>query len=109
MGKIFPRRSALHKTIGQERKGGKAYEKAVNEIHETWLQPVSVTAANKRLGAQSNRARPPGIERVKTRKVYYISMPNVALFVPIKLGLCLAAGLNRAQQPVIASTVCSHE
>src|SRR5260370_29994014 len=109
MEKIFPMTRAWQKLIGQDQKGGKAYEKSINKIQKTWLQPASVTAANKRLGAQGNPARPPGIEGVKTRKVYYISMRNVALFVPLNVGLLLAAGLNRAQQPLKASSVESHE
>ncbi len=100
---------ALHKPIRQEQKSGKAHEKAINEIHETWLRPVSVAAVNKRLGAQGNPARPPGIEGVETGKVYYISMRNVALFIPLNVGLLLAAGLNWAQQPLKASSVESHE
>src|SRR5260370_24951854 len=91
---------ALHKPIRQKQKGGKAHEEAINEIHEAWLRPVFVAAANKRLRAQGNPARPPGIEGVETGKVYYISMQNVALFVPLNVGLLLAAGLNRAQPPL---------
>jgi hypothetical protein len=100
---------ALHEPIRQEQKSGKAHEKAINEIHETWLRPVSVAAVNKRLGAQGNPARPPGIEGVETGKVYNISMRNVALFIPLNVGLLLATGLNWAQQPLKASSVESHE
>ena len=100
---------ALHKPIRQEQKSGKAHEKTINEIHETWLRPASLAAANKRLGAQGNPARPPGIEGVETGKVYYISMRNVALFVPLSVGLLLTPGLAQAQQPLKASSVESHE
>ena len=100
---------ALHKPIRQKQKSGKAHEKAINEIHETRLRSVSVAAANKRLGAQGNPVRPSGIEGVGMRKVYYNWMRNVAIFVPLNVGLLLATGLTQAQKPLKASSIDSHE
>lgn len=99
----------LHKPIGKEQKSGKAHEKAINEIHETRLRSVSLAAANQRLGAQGNLARPPEIEGIETRKVYYNWMRNVAIFVPLNVGLLLATGLTQAPHPLKASSVESHE
>jgi hypothetical protein len=75
------------------------------------LRSVSVAARNSRLRAQGNPERPPGIEGVEMRKVYYNRMRTIAIFVPVGATLLLAGGISQAQpqHPIRASAVESHE
>jgi hypothetical protein len=75
------------------------------------LRSVSVAARNSRLRTQGNPERPPGIEGLDTRKVYYIRMRTVAIFVPLGAALLLASGNShgQSQRPIRASAVESHE
>jgi hypothetical protein len=43
------------------------------------------------------------------REVYYNWMRSAAIFLPLNVGLLLAAGITRAQRPLKASSVESHE
>src|SRR6266852_7256204 len=75
------------------------------------LRSVSVAARNSRLRTQGNPERPPGIEGVEMRKVYYSRMRTIAILVPLGATLLLAGGISQAQpqHPIRASAVESHE
>jgi hypothetical protein len=59
--------------------------------------------------AQGNPARPPGIEGVEMRKVYYNLMPSTALRIPL-VAVCLAGSFAEAQQSRLRTAALeSHE
>src|SRR6267378_926522 len=70
--------------------------------------PLSLPPRNS-CEAQGNPARPPGIEGVEMRKVYYNLMPRTALRIPL-VAACLAGSFADAQQsPLRTAALESHE
>jgi hypothetical protein len=75
------------------------------------LRSVSVAASAAWLRMQGNPERPPGIEGVEMRKVYYNRMRTIAIFVPLGAALSFASGISHGQpqKPIRGSAVESHE
>jgi hypothetical protein len=64
------------------------------------------------MDAEGNPARPPGIEGVEMRKVYYTSMRMTALRIPVvatSLSLLAAASAGAQQAPLRTASLDSHE
>src|ERR1700730_1159852 len=60
-------------------------------------------------GAQGNPARPPGIEGVEMRKIYYNLMRRAALRIPLVTAGLLGSFANAQQSPLRTAALESHE
>jgi hypothetical protein len=75
------------------------------------VAPVYPRTASRRRATQGNPARPPGIEGLEMRKVYYNLMPKLSISIPILALSLLVAMPATPQQPTSLRTASlqSHE